>query len=193
MSAVKVLGISGSPKKKGFTNLLLDEALDGSRAGGALTSKIIVNDLNIKPCQECGGCDSDGTCVINDDMKAVYEQIKDADRFIVASPIYYGTVTAQLKAMIDRCHSLWVKKYVLKKSIAAQDDRKGVFICVAGKDSKEYLENARKTIKIFFVTLDIKYADDLFVGGLNEMPENSPKKKEALVKAYELGLSLVKV
>ena len=48
-------------------------------------------------------------------------------------------------------------------------------------------------IKIFFVTLDIKYTDDLFVGGLNEVPHNSPKKKEALLKAYELGLALVKV
>lgn len=188
-----VLGISGSPKKEGFTNLLLDEALDGARAGGGHTSKIILNDLNIKPCQECGGCASDGTCVINDDMKAVYEQLKNADSFIVASPIYYGTVTAQLKAMIDRCHSLWVKKYILKKEITAQGDRRGAFICVAGKDSKEYLENARKTIKIFFVTLDIKYADDLFIGGLNELSENSPKRKESLLRAYEFGLSLVKV
>lgn len=190
---MNILGISGSPKKEGFTNLLLDEALDGARAGGARTSKIVLNDLNIRPCQECGGCDENGACVINDDMKAVYEQLINADRFIVASPIYYGTVTAQLKAMIDRCHSLWVKKYILKKNITAQGDRKGAFICVAGKDSKEYLENARKTIKILFVTLDIKYAGDIFIGGLNEISENSPKRKEALLRAYELGLSIVKV
>jgi multimeric flavodoxin WrbA len=189
---VRVLGISSSPRKKGFTSLLLDSALDGARAEGGLTDKVILNDLNFKPCQECGGCDKTGECVLNDDMTALYEKLSAADIFIVASPIYFGTITAQLKMMIDRCQSLWVKKYILKKSIAAGKKRKGVFICAAGKDHKEYFEDAKKVIKIFFTTLDIEYSGELFVGGLNEMTDNSTKKKDALLKSYELGMALIK-
>lgn len=188
---MRVFGISGSPKKGGFTNLLLDEALDGARASGALTEKIILNELDFKPCQECGGCDETGVCVI-DDMRPVYDKLAKADAIIVASPIYFGTITAQLKAMIDRCHSLWVAKYVLKKDLLAKKKRKGIFLCVGGKNVGEYFENAKKIIKIFFITLNIEYSSDLFVGGLNKMTPNSIKRKESLLKSYELGLSLVK-
>ncbi|OGW78034.1 MAG: hypothetical protein A3I73_06110 [Omnitrophica bacterium RIFCSPLOWO2_02_FULL_45_16] len=190
---MKILGISGSPKKEGFTNLLLNEALDGARAGGAGTDKIILNDLDFKPCQACGGCDETGVCVLSDDMRAVYEKLEHADGFIIASPIYFGTVTAQLKAMIDRCQSLWVKKYILKKGMARPKSRKGIFICVAGKDNREYFESAKKIINIFFVTLDVEYAGELFVCGTNKMTNNSKKLKDALLKSYELGLSLDKI
>ena len=197
---MRVLGISGAPKKKGFTNLLLDEALDGARAGGALTDKIILNDLNFKSCQECGGCDETGACALSDDMEAIYKKLQEVDAFIVASPIYFGNLTAQLKAMIDRCHCLWVKKYVLKNnkvpankpSASPRGERQGIFICVAGKENKEYFESAGKVIKIFFITTNIEYTGELFVDGLNDITANSPKLKEALLKSYELGLSLSK-
>lgn len=189
---MRVLGISGSPKKEGFTNLLLDEALGGARAGGAKVEKIILNELDFRPCQECGGCDDTGLCVLDDDMKPVYDKFAKADSIIAASPIYFGTVTAQLKAMIDRCQSLWVAKYVLKNDLPAGKKRKGIFLCVGGKDSEEYFESAKKIIKIFFAILDIKYSGELFVGGLNKMTPNSIKRKKALLKSYELGLSLAK-
>ena len=110
-----VLGISGSPNTGGFTGLLLDKALDGAKASGAHTEKIILNDLNFKACQECGGCGETGVCILDDDMRPIYEKLVKADAVVVASPIYFGNITAQLKAMIDRCHSSWMAKYILKK------------------------------------------------------------------------------
>lgn len=189
---MKILGISGSPKKNGFTNLLLDQALDGARAGGALTDKIILNDLDFRPCQGCGGCDKTGICILDDDMQAVYKRLQEADAFIVASPIYFGTITAQMKAMIDRCQCLWVRKYVLKNGKPRPKKRRGIFICVAGKENEEYFESAKKVIKIFFATTDIEYTGDFFLGGLNNITPSSAKFKKALLSAYELGLSLCK-
>jgi len=188
---MRVLAISGSPKKGGFTDLLLDESLYGARAAGALTDKIILNDLSFKPCQECFRCDQAGACVIPDDMSVIYSKIKEADALIIASPIYFGTITAQLKTMIDRCNSLWVAKRKLKTVVSSRKLKKGAFICVAGEDRKVYFKNARAIIRILYSTLGIIYTNELFVGGLNNEPANSPKRKDALLKSYELGVSLI--
>jgi multimeric flavodoxin WrbA len=188
---MNVLGISGSPKKDGLTGLLLDKALGGAKASGAHTEKIILNDLNFKACQECGGCDETGVCVFNDDMAAIYKKLAEADAVVVASPVYFGSITAQLKAMIDRCHSSWTAKYILKKDIFRKKKRKGIFLCVAGKDTEEYFESAKKIIRIFFVTQNIEYSSDLFVSGLNTMRADDPKREAALEKAFQIGTSLI--
>ena len=187
---MNVLGISGSPKANGLTGLLLDKTLDGARALGAHTEKIILNDLNFKACQECGGCDETGVCVLDDDMRPIYEKLARADAVVVASPVYFGNITAQLKAMIDRCHSSWMAKYILKRDLFGNKRRKGIFLCVAGKESEEYFESAKKIVRIFFITQNIEYLSDLFVSGLNMMSMDDPKREAALEKAFQLGASL---
>ena len=189
---MRVLGISGSPKKEGFTNILLNESLDGARAGGALTDKIILSDLTLKPCQECWKCEDGGGCVQSDGMDIVYKKINDADALIIASPIYFGTITAQAKIMIDRFNSLWVEKRRHKNDKLSVRCRKGAFICVAGGDRKEYFKNAKSVIRILFAILGMEYSKELFVDGLDKMTVNSAKKKRSLLKSYELGLSLAK-
>lgn len=190
---MRVIGISGSPRKKGFTDLLLDESLDGARAAGASTDKIILNDLSLKPCQECRQCSDAGECVQPDEMKTVYQKIYDADALIIASPIYFGTITAQLKTMIDRCNSIWAARR-LNKSVKPRGPAKnGAFICVAGKDKKEYFKNAKSIIRILFAAIGVNYSKELFVGGADNISADSGKKKDALLKAYELGLSLSKI
>ena len=161
MGGVNVLGINGSPKTSGLTSLLLDKALDGAKASGAHTEKIILNDLNFKACQECGGCDETGVCILDDDMRLIYEKLAKADAVVVASPVYFGNITAQLKAMIDRCHSSWTAKekwgdpflrdVSLMRPVPLGPDpinkkRKGIFLCVAGKELEEYFESAKKII-----------------------------------------------
>ncbi len=123
-------------------------------------------------------------------MKPVYKKILAADGLIVVSPIYFGTVSAQLKMMIDRFQCLWTAKYVLKKQITASAARKGIFICIAGEDRKEDFESAKKVIKMMFATINVIYADDLFVGGMNNLSADSPKRKAAIEKAFQLGASL---
>jgi len=189
---MRVLGISGSPRKKGLTDLLLDESLDGARAAGARTDKIILNDLSLRPCQECWQCIDARSCAQPDEMKTVYQKIYDADALIIASPIYFGTITAQLKIMIDRCNSIWAARRLNKRVKPSGPEKKGGFICVAGKDKKGYFKNAKSIIRILFATVGVNYSRELFVGGVDDISANSRKKKEAILKAYELGLSLTK-
>jgi len=192
MGGVYLLGISGSPKANGLTGLLLDKALGGAKASGAHTEKIILNDLNFKACQECGGCDETGICSLNDDMRPIYEALARADIVVVASPVYFGNITAQLKAMIDRCHSSWMAKYILKIDLFENKKRKGIFLCVAGRELKEYFDSAKKIIKIFFITQNIEYSSDLFISGLNTMSIDDPKREAALEKAFRLGVDIIK-
>jgi multimeric flavodoxin WrbA len=189
---VNVLGINGSPKADGLTSLLLDRVLDGARASGAHTEKIILNDLNFRACQECGGCDETGICVLDDDMRPIYEKLAKADAVVVASPIYFGNISAQLKAMIDRSHSSWMAKYILKRDLTGNKKRKGIFLSVSGKDTEEYFENAKKIIKIFFITQNIEYRSDLFISGLNTMPIDDPRRESAKERAFQLGTDIIK-
>lgn len=184
---MKIVGISGSPKLSGFTNLLLKKALEGARSAGAETEAIILNQLEFKPCQECRKCGDTGKCALSDDMSPVYDKILTADGLIVASPVYFGTVSAQLKMMIDRLGCLWTAKHILKKKIARSASRRGIFICVAGADKKEYFESAKKVIKAMFATIDVKYARDLFAGGMDGVAPDSPERKKLFDKAYRLG------
>jgi multimeric flavodoxin WrbA len=84
---MKVLGIYGSPRKGGNSDILLEEALNGARSAGAEVSSIRCSDLHISGCLECGGCDETGTCVMEDDMGPVYQQLVDAEVIFLASPI----------------------------------------------------------------------------------------------------------
>src|SRR3989338_8420852 len=178
---MKVLGLSGSPRKGGNTDTLLDKALEGTEAAGAAAEKIVLNDLNFCPCQECGGCARTGICVVKDDMQAVYEKLQDADAVIIASPIFFGSVSAQVKMMIDRLQCLWVAKYVLKRAVSAKAGRKGVFLSVGGADKVEFFDNAKSIIKVFFATLGIKYAGELYYRGLDR--KTAIKEKEGALEA----------
>lgn len=159
---MNVLGINGSPRKKGNADMALDAALEGARSGGAACEKILLNDLNFKPCQECGLCDKDGICKISDDMQLVYKKIDEADAVIVASPVFFGSISAQLKMMIDRFQCRWVLKYRLQEKTGTSVKKRGAFICVAATDRADFFDNARKIVKILFAVLDISYAGELF-------------------------------
>ncbi len=188
-----VLGISGSPRRAGFTEALLDAALDGARSEGASTEKLILNELNIKPCSSCGDCLEMKKCSTGDDMQTVNERIASADAIVVASPIFFGSVSAQLKIMIDRFQPVWMSKSVLGKSQFRDKELKGLFLCISGQDKEQYFENARQIVRIFFATLDIEYAGGLFFGGTNDKEKVLKEKDNALKGAFELGAGLVKI
>lgn len=190
---MNTLGISGTPKKNGFTDSLLDKALEGARSAGAITEKLVLNDMNFRPCQECGDMTETGACAIDDDMQIIYKKCDLADAFIIASPVYFGSVSAQLKMMIDRFQTAWVRKYVLKVKPAYSKRRRGIFLCVGGMDTPEYFENSKLVVKLWFKTLDIDYFGELFFGGYNTKARKEDEKDHTLNKAFELGKSLVAV
>ena len=187
---MKVLGILGSPRREGNTEILLDEALRGASDHGGLCEKVILRDLKITPCLEIYKCAEDGVCAIQDEMQGLFPKITQAERLLLASPIFFYSVPALAKAMIDRCQSLWAKKYILKLPVSPIADRKGVFISVAATRGKKRFDGVRLTIQYFFDAIDVAYSDELFVRGADEKGEVRDQP-EALKAAYDLGRRLV--
>lgn len=185
---MKVLGIMGSPRINGNTDLLLDEALEGARSQPAEVEKIIVDKLKIAPCREYYGCLRDGNCVIRDDMDDIYPKLVAADAVIVASPVFFYAVSAQLKALIDRCQALWARKYVLKT--LGGPLRRGAFIAVGATRGERLFEGPVLTVRYFFKAINAEYADELLVRGIDERGEIK-EHPTALAGAYELGKRLV--
>jgi len=185
---LKVLGIMGSPRIKGNTDLLLDEALKGVQSQGAEIEKIIVDKLEIAPCKEYYACLRDGNCVIRDDMDSIYPKLIEADRIIVASPIFFYGVTSQLKALIDRCQAIWARKYVLKQKLSDKE-RKGAFIAVGATKGKQLFDGSILVIKYFFQAIDVKYVDELLIRGVDKKAEIK-EHPTALSQALELGKKL---
>jgi multimeric flavodoxin WrbA len=187
---LKVLGIMGSPRIKGNTDLLLDEALRGVKEKGAEVEKIVVDKLKIAPCREYYGCLKDGNCTIRDDMDDIYPKLLAADAVIAATPIFFYTVSAQLMLLISRCQALWARKYFLKNLDIPV--KKGAFIAVGATRGARLFDGPKLTISYFFKAINADYTDELLVRGVDKRGEIKDHP-DALAAAYELGKKLVSV
>jgi len=185
---LRLLGIMGSPRIGSNTDLLLDQALEGARTAGAQVEKIAVARMKIAPCAEDYGCLTDGNCVIRDDMDGVYPRLLGSDAVVVASPIFFYGITSQLKALIDRCQALWIRKHVLKQP-PPDSTRKGAFIGVGATRGEKLFEGSIMTIKYFFQTIGVEYDDELLVRGVDQMGEIR-EHPTALADAFQLGKRL---
>lgn len=188
---MKVLGIMGSPRKQGNTDLLLDEALKGAESQGAEVEKLMIDELEISPCREFYGCLRDGQCIIKDDMQNVYVKLLEADHIILASPMFFYGLTSQLKALIDRCQALWVRKYILKQMPPRATKRKGIFISVGATKGKRLFDGAILTLKYFFDAIDVEYSGELLIRSVEKKGEIR-QHPTALAKAFEMGRRLVR-
>jgi multimeric flavodoxin WrbA len=184
---MKVLGIMGSPRMKGNSDLLLDQALKGAQSIGAESEKIILDRLKITPCKEIYACLKDGNCTLRDDMTGIYPKILAADAIIIATPIFFYTVSAQLMAFISRCQALWSRKYILKNLDIPV--KRGAFICVGATKGIRLFEGPKLTIKYFFQAINAEYKEELLIRGVDKKGEINDHP-DYLVNAYELGKKL---
>ena len=188
---MRVLGIAGSPRRGGNTDLLLAEVMRGAASRGAEVKTVILNDLKIAPCQHCDACLEAGRCKVEDDMQMVYRELEAADRIVLASPIQFMGLTAQMKAMIDRCQALWARKYVLKiPPLGNKRERRGFFISVGGRKVANVFDGALITIRSLFAVLDVTYAGELLFPGIDEKGAIA-RHPDALKQAYLAGQELV--
>lgn len=109
----KILVLLGSPRKKGNSTLLANRIIKGAEDAGALVETVYLHGLNIAPCRACEGCRQKDAkdCVVDDDMRPLYDKIRGVDALVYASPIYWFTVSAQLKLFMDRCYAFGAKDY----------------------------------------------------------------------------------
>jgi multimeric flavodoxin WrbA len=189
---MKVLGLFGSPRRGGNTELLLEEALKGAESEGAEAERIYLADYTITPCKECHGCDQTGNCVILDDMQKIYPKLLEADVIILASPIFFYGVTAWAKALIDRSQALWARKYLLKNPSLGKEGkkRKGFLISVGATKGQRVFEGAILTAKYFFDVLNAEYVGELLFKEV-EAKGDILKQPGALHEAFEAGRRLV--
>jgi multimeric flavodoxin WrbA len=184
----KILAIYGSPRRKGNTTFLLDQAVQGALDAGAQVEKLVLRDLKMSPCLEIYGCKEKGRCVIQDDFQKVYDQLLSCDGLMLASPIFFYTVSAHTKILMDRCQSLWVKKYWIDKIPYGQSQpkRKGLFISVGATRGKRLFEGTLLTLKYFFDVLDTELWKALLYREL-DFEGDVLKHPEHLREAYETG------
>jgi multimeric flavodoxin WrbA len=105
-SKKRVIGIVGSPRRNGNTELIVNSIIEGAKEAGAIPQKIILKDLKIAPCRACNSCTKTGSCVHQDDMDNLLTQMFDSDVWILGTPVYWWGPTAQFKAFLDRWYSV---------------------------------------------------------------------------------------
>ncbi len=192
MMNLRVLGISSSPRVNGNTDLLLRESLAGAESAGGKVEYLALRESNIAPCVECNACQQTGQCKIQDDYQSISQKMINADRLIVATPIFFMAVSAQCKMLIDRCQCLWAQKYVLKKPLinSPNQDRRGLVIAAGGAKGSKMFGCVQMTIKYFFDVLDISLVGGLFVNKVDAAGDilNHPT---AMKQAHRCGRELV--
>jgi multimeric flavodoxin WrbA len=165
---LKAIAFLGSPRKDGNTDLLLQSAVRGMGEQGIKVSVFNLNRMNIIPCQDCGGCEKTGECIIQDDMSQIYREIRTASRIILASPIFFFGLSAQAKIMIDRCQSFWCEKYLLKKPLPeGAYGRKGLLLIVGGMKKQTGVECSSATATAFFRTISVREHQTLSFLGID--------------------------
>lgn len=188
MERPKIVAIYGSPRRKGNTATLLRQAVQGARDSNAQVEEIVLRDLKISPCLEIYGCKKTGECAIKDDFQKVRNQILESQGLILASPIFFYTVSAHTKILMDRFQSLWVKKYWIDKAVKDQwmIKRKGLFIAVGATKGKKLFDGTLLTIKYFFDVLDMELFRSILYRGL-DFEGDVFKHPEYLEEAYAAG------
>ncbi len=187
---MKVVAFLGSPRKDGNTELLLKEAVKGVEGSGSALKLFNLNLMKIRPCQNCGGCAETGHCVMDDEMSVLYPEIRNADRIILASPIFFSGLSAQTKILIDRCQCIWCEKYLLKRPIPEGPyGRKGLLLLVGGMKKEKGAECSGESARAFFRTVSVKEHKELRFLGVDAKGDilNHPT---ALRDAFEAGREL---
>jgi multimeric flavodoxin WrbA len=190
---LRILSIYGSPRRKGNTSLLLQKAVQGARQAGAEVEEVVLRDLKMSPCLEIYGCKETGRCVIQDDFQQVYDKLLSCQALMLATPIFFYTVSAHTKILIDRCQSLWAKRYLLEKAVRGQGEpaRKGLFISVGATKGKKLFDGTLLTVRYFFDVCDTELWRSLLYRGL-DFEGDVLKHPEYLQEAYQAGRELVK-
>lgn len=187
----KIIAIYGSPRRDGNTATLLKQAVKGARDAGAEIREFVLRDLKMSPCLEIYKCKESGRCAIQDDFQMIHDEMFAADGMILASPIFFYTVSAHTKILMDRCQSCWVKKYWIDKTPFGKRPmkRKGLFISVGATRGKKLFDGAILTVRYFFDVLDMGLWRSLLYRSI-DFEGDILKHPDYLEEAYRAGQEL---
>ena len=182
---MRVLGVVGSPRKDGNTDILVDEVLRGAKDAGAEVEKIFLNDLEVKPCQaECSDyCKKKGYCKIRDDMSPLYGKLFDSDAIVLGTPVYWYGPSAQLKAFIDRWYAFSHPKYIRKMR-----GKRVVLIAPLEETDTAAAQPLVNMIRRSLGYLEARFHNKLIVSAGSKGAVR--RNREAMKRAYRIGSRL---
>jgi len=181
---LRLLGIVGSPRKGGNTEIIIKEALKAAEQKGAETELIHLVDFSLKPCDGCQACFETKNCVIKDDVEKIFEKMTEADAIIIGSPVYFYNVSAQTKTFIDRVGYLNIAR-----ERKAFRNKIGGAMAVTGRSG---LANALSAI-LTFLTAARMITVAPVVTVLASAKGDALKDTRGIEDARELGESIVQI
>ncbi len=185
---MKVLIINGSPRKNGHTEKLTNEVIRGIKTTSkeAKIEQIKATEKNISPCTACGVCEGESYCIIKDDMQEVYQKIEACDVIIIASPLYFCTVTAQIKPLIDRAQMYFNNRVFRNNPIIKEDNkRKGILVSTGGSEYPNQFSCIETTISYFFDEINAEIQRPVVATKTDTVPIKEQEK--ALKIAFSVG------
>ena len=174
---MNILILSGSPRKNGNTDFLV-EAFSKGAAEKHHVEVVSVHDYNVRPCMGCNACftNAGNVCVQKDDMAVIYSKLAESDMLVIASPVYFYGLSAQLKAVIDRCHNPIRDTFHI---------RKAALILVGAASLPELFDSILAQYRLCLNFFHIKDAGHVLVRGAKE--KGVVRGTKAIEEAEELG------
>jgi len=177
---MKILALNGSARKRGNTDILIDQILEGSKRGKHTTQKLYLYDYEILPCMDCRDCKKgDYVCTLNDGMKKIYPKMEKADLIIFGTPNYWNGLTGKMKLLIDR-----MRPFVPSRKLKG---KKWVVVSPSGEGPN----SCRLLVEMLRLSCDylgMKFAGKVLAKAYEK--GEIKKNQKALEKAYKLGTSL---
>ncbi|HOX39429.1 MAG TPA: flavodoxin family protein [Candidatus Brocadiia bacterium] len=189
---MKVLAINGSPRAKGNTDIVLEWTLDELRAKGAKVEKVMAARRKISGCVECFACQKDKDtpgCAVKDDMQALYGKILKADLIILASPVFCWGITAQIKAILDRCYAFF--KFNQEPYVCLMAGKKMALVITAGGGLDDGPKACEAQYLAFGEFAGVENAGVLLVPNAKG-PEETNKDADLKQRAAKFGQRLAK-
>ena len=183
-----VVALLGSPRKKGNSTVLAKQIIRGVESVGAKVETVYLNGLNIKPCQGCYACKKKNSpgCAVDDDMQSLYPKLKESDAWIIASPVYWFSMSAQTKIFMDRCFALWNEDQELNPLY-----KKRIAIAMSYGDSDPFNSGCVNALRSFQDAY--RYAGAEIIGmvyGSADEPGEISSNAELMAQAEEIGKKL---
>ena len=177
---MNILILSGSPRKGGNTDLLVEEFVKGASQKHHLEI-VSVHDYKVNPCMGCNACfrNKSYICAQKDDMPLIYEKMSQADMLVIASPVYFYGLSAQLKAVIDRCHNPIRETFKIKKTS---------LLLVGAATLPELFDSILAQYQLCLNFFKLKDAGRVLVHGVKD--KGDIKNTNALNEAFELGQNI---
>jgi multimeric flavodoxin WrbA len=186
MSNKQIVIVKGSPREEGNSALLANQVAEGAREAGARVETFYLHGMEINPCDACDACHAEPYrgCIVEDDMQDIYPRLLDADAIVIASPIYWFTLSAQTKLFMDRCYAL-----VDAEGYALRGKKIGIVLTYGDSDPfNSGAVNAMRTFQDAYAYVGAEIVDMVY--GSADAAGEIGANAALMAKAHNLGKQL---